>query len=75
MKYVLDLHPYFSFELIRCVDYVRSCDFFKFWLCWSVVRSKSMELQPEWTFIIHVKVSEFDTDFTTFSEGFAYVWL
>jgi len=34
-----------------------------------------MELQPEWTFIIHVKVSEFDTDFTTFSEGFAYVWL
>lgn len=27
MKYVLDLHPYFSFELIRCVDYVGSYDF------------------------------------------------
>jgi hypothetical protein len=34
-----------------------------------------MELQPERTFIIHVKVSEFDTVFTTFLEGFAYVWL
>ena len=34
-----------------------------------------MELQPEWTFSSHViKVSEFDTVFTTISEGFAYVW-
>jgi hypothetical protein len=34
-----------------------------------------MELQPVWILIIHVKVSEFDTVFTTFSDGFAYVWL
>lgn len=29
MKYVLDLHPYFGFELIRCVNYVGGYDFFK----------------------------------------------
>jgi hypothetical protein len=31
-----------------------------------------MELQPDWTFNIHVKISEFDAVFTTDSEGFAY---
>jgi len=34
-----------------------------------------LELQPEWTFSSHVKVSEFDAVFTTISDGFAYVWL
>jgi len=28
MKYVLDLHPYFGLELIMCVDYIGSYDFF-----------------------------------------------